>query len=155
MINMNEFTVKKLAEVQAFIDLASPILDRSNGDFEKKAQAVSAALQKLRQSNNIKCYVVEADYGDLFESKRQRTGAKLTQMMELYIGSSWDDPVEVLEWLSFYAGAASAHAGLAAAALQELDIQDGFVATQQLSTDFAGLLDAVKQELVTLALRSM
>jgi hypothetical protein len=151
---MNGFTVKKLAEVQAFVGLADPILTRSGKYTEEQAPATSAALRKVQQNGDIARYVAKGELTELFKTKQHQTTAKLIQMMELYINDKWSDPVEVLEWLSFYAGAASAHAALAAAALKELGIHDGCTTANRLSESFTELLVVVKKDLAASAVRS-
>jgi len=107
-----------MAEVQAFIELSEIILNRSSDDLTRQFPDISESLHLIRTQNLS--HVIERTHMTLFEAKRQKTLAKLTQMMELYVGDSWDDPIEVLEWLSFYAGSALAHVSLTAAALEAL-----------------------------------
>lgn len=112
---MNEFTAKKLAEVQAFVDTGRAIWERSNsfGSTAPQAVTILQAAAKVNLASSI-----PEDKQELFNTKVQKTTQKLTAMMELYIGDEWDNPVEVLEWSSFFAGAGAAHAGLTKSATE-------------------------------------
>ncbi len=102
-------TVKKLAEVQAFVSLAPEIRQRGGEALAKQVPAVSHRLDRLGSRPAL---LVDEANRAVFGEKVKRTMAKLTTMMDLYVGDEWDNPVEVLEWLSFYAGAGAAHAAL-------------------------------------------
>ncbi len=139
---MNEFTAKKLAEVSAFAALADDITKRSNPQFELYAPEVARRLSLISAPA-----IAIGEHEQLFALKVDKTVAKLTSMMELYIGDEWDNPVEVLEWLSFYAGAASAHADLATSALRTLALVSEADAIEALSQDFWIMLSEVKAQL--------
>ena len=142
---MNEFVSKKLAEVQAFILLADNIVVRGGEPFAHQASDVRAQLQALH--GNLESLITDADLKDVFRAKRDRTQNKVTQMMELYVGDSWDNPVEVLEWLSFYSGSASAHAALVSSCLNALSLDSEAQQLAKISEDFWQILIAIKQRL--------
>lgn len=141
---MNEFTVKKIAEVYAFCQLAETILTRSGASFTSYAPEVQAQLTTF--STIIYPSLVSTSQ-DIFDQKVAKTITKLTTMMELYIGDEWDNPVEVLEWLSFYAGAGSAHAELAwnAGAAQGQDTLA--ISIKETSEAFSHLLSSITTRL--------
>jgi hypothetical protein len=144
MKTTNTFTIKKLAEVQAFIKLKADILERSGSNFKNHSPSVYEKLKSINADLNS----LVADEGkEVFDIKIEATQTKLTKMMELYVGDSWDDPVEVLEWLSFYSGSASAHCVLAASALSELGIDSGYETVKKLADDFFANLGLVKESL--------
>jgi hypothetical protein len=142
---MNEFVSKKLAEVQAFIDLSSKIAERGGEPFATTAPDVHQLLTSLH--GDVGRFVESPDLQKVFQTKRERTSSKVTQMMELYIGESWDNPVEVLEWLSFYAGSASAHSALVSSALTALSQDDAAAELAGISESFWSVLTKVKEEL--------
>lgn len=108
---MNEFTAKKLAEVEAFCKVSGSILQRAGEAFDKQYGSVAAILDELK-AQTVEPFV-SADQKEVFNAKLDKTTAKLTKMMELYVGDEWENSVEVLEWCSFFTGAAAAHCALA------------------------------------------
>lgn len=139
---INEFTAKKLAEVNAFVALSQDIVRRSNPTFSEHASDIATALSRLEVPT-----ISLGEYDEVFTAKVEKTTLKLTRMMELYIGDEWGNPVEVLEWLSFYAGAASAHADLASAALTALGLTTEAETAQTLSDDLWDILSQIKAAL--------
>ena len=104
---MNEFTAKKLGEVLAFSIVGLELAERGGIAFasaigEKMAAQFCAELKEL--ADNAKQHG-----NDITTTKAEKTVIKLRSMMEAYIGDEWDNPVELLEWLSFFTGAGSAH----------------------------------------------
>jgi hypothetical protein len=138
--------IKKRAEVAAFILLAGQIVERAGEAFAQQATACRQALLALslvpleRVSGDL-----TGDTATMFEAKTHKTVRKLTDMMELYIGDEWHNPVEVLEWCSFYAGAGAAHCAIAGS----LSADDQAVAERLriLESDFRQALDAVIKQL--------
>lgn len=117
---MQDYATKKLAEVEAFCKISGEILERAGTDFDEKYGSLAAILDELAAQTVIDAVTIEQH--EVFDAKLQKTEAKLADMMDLYIGDEWDNPVEVLEWCSFFTGAASAHCALASG-LEE-DLQD-------------------------------
>lgn len=150
MLAMNEFGAKKLAEVQAFVELSKQIAQKGSAALEKDAPSVLQNLQLI--APQMVPPPADSDLRSVFEAKVQKTVTKLRSMMDLYVGNSWDDAVEVLEWLSFYAGSALAHAALAAAVLDQSDHEKADQLTE-LSESFWQLLADTKQNLAEAGVR--
>ena len=108
---MNDFVAKKLAEVEAFCKTSATILQKAGNNFSSKYGETAAILNELAAQTVSGAIVAEKQ--GVFDEKLQRTEVKLGKMMDLYIGDEWDNPVEVLEWCSFFTGAAAAHCALA------------------------------------------
>jgi hypothetical protein len=109
---MQEAAVKKCAEVAAFIALADEIIKRAGQAFAGHAPVCH---QKLTDISAVSfADTIPNEHRPLFDAKTNKTVTKLTTMMELYIGDEWDNPIEVLEWCSFYAGAGAAHCAISA-----------------------------------------
>jgi len=143
---MSEKVIKKMAEVRAFVNLASKIIENSDGSLKERFEDVAQMLEAIGETPN---YVVEDEtLKTVFEEKQARTFAKLEKMMDLYVGDEWDNPVEVLEWLSFYSGSASAHASFTLGGLEVMESQeDNLGISNKLSEDFWQLLVKVKSSL--------
>lgn len=111
----NEFTAKKLGEVAAFSRIGCELAERGGEAFER-------ALGEKAASFTTELAAFEASalqFGtEVTVTKAEKTTEKLRSMMEKYIGDEWDDPVELLEWLSFFTGSASAHWALVGAAAE-------------------------------------
>jgi hypothetical protein len=138
---MNEFTVKKLAEVQAFNQLGITIAERAG---EPLAGSAPDAVRILRQvaEHDFTANISE-QHLQLFTDKTGMTERKLTSMMELYVGDEWDNPVEALEWSSFYAGAGAAHSALTATAAEPVD-----TAVSASAAELAGLYQELLQQVM-------
>ena len=121
---MNEFVAKKLGEVHAFSVIGLECAERGGDAFTEAVGAdnTNAFTDKLTAFQQA----VEAAGNDVTTAKSEKTTAKLRGMMEAYIGDDWDNPVELLEWLSFFTGSAAAHWSLvcgAAGAIEHADMQ--------------------------------
>lgn len=113
---MNEFTAKKLGEVLAFCRTGLLLHERS-------APAIASALGAGQDANfaeSLRGHAAEleriANGNETTLKKAEATTAKLTKMMELYIGDEWDNPAEIMEWLGFFEGSAIVHWQLVAGA---------------------------------------
>lgn len=106
-----EQAAKKLAEVEAFLHIASVISSKLDDSLYGQYSEVVNNLRNL-PLKTVKTYVPD-EMRSIFDKKTKRTITKLNSMMELYIGDKWNVPVEVLEWSSFFAGAAAAHCAIA------------------------------------------
>jgi hypothetical protein len=143
---MNEKVVKKMAEVRAFVNLADKIVQNSGSNLREQFQDIVEALESIHEYSDYD--ISDESLKDVFDEKQLRTVAKLDKMMSLYIGDEWDNPIEVLEWLSFYSGSASAHASFTLGGLKESDSQDdNYNISKQLSEIFWDLLVKVKASL--------
>lgn len=118
---MNEFTQKKLGEVIAFSRIGCELVDRSGEAFTEALQERGtnfvSDLKNLEQS--VMTYAT-----DVTHAKAEKTTEKLRTMMEQYVGDEWDNPVEILEWLSFFTGSASAHWALVVGAAEGANNED-------------------------------
>lgn len=111
---MNEFVAKKLGEVHALSNIGIECFERSKDGFSDVMEAADAQefVTKLSEFRSV----AGAKGSDVTVGKSEKTTVKLRGMMEAYIGDEWDNPVEILEWLSFFLGSASAHWSLVSGA---------------------------------------
>ncbi len=133
---MNEFTAKKLAEIEAFLQISGVIIEKAGNPLVENNPEVVESLDALSQQTIAPS--VSAEVKEIFDTKVEKTHAKLSNMMEIYIGDEWDNPVEVLEWSSFFSGAAAAHAALASELSDETREQ-----LDTVRSDFEALLQKV------------
>jgi hypothetical protein len=148
---MDEFIVKKIAEVQAFSNLSVDIINKSSGSFGDVAPDTKTGLLSLKF--NLSEIVKDQEFIPIYEAKVSSTHKKLSVMMELYIGDSWDNPVEVLEWLSFYSGAASAHANLVSSCMDKIGLDEEHKHLSEIDNIFWKLLSDVKRELANTGIK--
>ena len=147
---MIEPAIRKYGEVAAFVRLAEVILRQAGHPLQGHAPEVSVILETIASTILTP---VPSEHSELFIAKRDKTIRKLTEMMDLYVGDEWDNPTEVLEWTSFFAGAGAAHCAIAGH-LYELsddtpptDEQSLSDATSDLEPMFRFLLDATIERL--------
>lgn len=133
---MNEFTAKKLAEVEAFLQISGVIIEKAGSPLMDNNPEVVESLDALSQQTVASS--IDTEVKEIFDTKVEKTHAKLSNMMEIYIGEEWGNPVEVLEWSSFFSGAAAAHAALASELSDETREQLDIV-----RSDFEALLQKV------------
>lgn len=137
---MNEFVAKKLGEVHAFSIIGVECSERGGDAFQEALG--SDASEFVLQLNDF-AGVALAKGNEITSAKSEKTTQKLRGMMEAYIGDEWDNPVELLEWLSFFLGSASAHWSLvsgAAATISDAELQD---AATQASSFYKAKLETV------------
>lgn len=117
---MNEFVAKKLGEVLAFSRVGLECQERGGDAF------ISAIKDTSQFDTDLQAFAgaVESRADDITTVKAEKTVEKLRGMMEAYIGDEWDNPTELLEWLSFFLGSAAAHWSLVAGAASAIEDQD-------------------------------
>lgn len=141
---MNEFVAKKLGEVLAFSRIGKECAERAGNAFD---EALGEQAQTLVESMNSLADKVDGLANDITTAKAAKTTAKLRGMMEAYIGDEWDNPTEILEWLSFFLGAAAAHWALIQGAAQAIGDKD-LAQTAELAVDlYSDYLETVKTNL--------
>lgn len=112
MLNMNEFSAKKLGEVFAFANISLNTAEKSKealketfGD-ELFTQIIDKNKKHIELINSI---AINNNVQNIVNKKLEGTSKKLTEMRNLYIGDQWDNPIELLEWSGFFEGAAIVH----------------------------------------------
>lgn len=109
---MNEFVAKKLGEVLAFNRVGTETLEKGKAAllpvFGAEEFAEMEALNKLH-AETIKKHATDAGVWEITKAKAEKTSEKLRQMRELYVGDSWDNATELLEWSGFFEGATIVH----------------------------------------------
>lgn len=110
---MNEFTAKKSGEVLAFATVGLETIAKGEAALEKafgKERVAAIRHELLRESQDLKLLAEnEKARQDILVKKSEATSGKLRQMRDLYVGKEWENSVELLEWLSFFEGAAIVH----------------------------------------------
>ena len=119
---MNENVIKKIGEAHAFaqglenLKMGLPeVLEALLG--EHAGGVIDAAT---KQQIDLSEVAEAGGMSDMMIEKAGRTLKKITEMGEKYVGDDWDDPAEVLEWLSFFLGAAVIHWQLITGSAKEL-----------------------------------
>lgn len=121
---MNRLLPKKLGELQAFAVIGLELYERSS-DAVDFAYGEASADIRVALKGQLDWIMPLAD-----QEKAESTVVKLRAMMERYIGSEWDNPVEILEWSGFYFGAAATHWSLVESLLQDDKLRVGFAQQQ-------------------------
>lgn len=130
---MDTFSAKKLGEVLAFSRVGVDTLDKGGAALarvlgESSVEGLRKGHEQHIEAIEKAAEAAEEDSKQTTFDKAKATGEKLENMRELYLqGDDWNDPVEVMEWLGFFEGAAIVHWSLvqgAAAALDESDLAE-------------------------------
>jgi len=124
---MKEKLAKKLGELLAFSQVGHDLFERTRENMLEVWPADELSLtteENLGFAEQIKILTDKEKVSEITLAKAERTKEKLMKMQELYLGTD-TDPVEILEWLSFFEGAAAAHASLVAGMAGEMkDVLD-------------------------------
>lgn len=122
---MNEFTAKKSGEVLAFTQVGQQILQKAKGiETVLGESTVLTIMEQLKTFESELLSVFEDDHLDTATTKAEATSIKLHDLAERYIGDEWNNPVEVLEWLGFFEGAAVVHCAVIEGASAKLALHD-------------------------------
>jgi len=108
---MNEKVSKKIGEAYAFSivlkelnNKAPEVLKELLGDLSNNInETTSLQISKFDEIVN------NAGTTEVVKIKSEKTSKKISDMGEFYVGDDWDDSAEVLEWFSFFLGAAIIH----------------------------------------------
>lgn len=112
---ISEKQLKKMGEVLAFENLLVDTLTKGNigfDDYKSKAGKYAVMVQE---------YAEKFGGWDVVAAKSEKTFEKLSKMRDMYIGDSWDEAAEVLEWMGFQEGAAVVHWGLIKKVAQQVE----------------------------------
>ncbi|MDZ7726404.1 MAG: hypothetical protein U5L75_02380 [Candidatus Campbellbacteria bacterium] len=124
---MNSFVAKKIGEVCAFANVANETITRAESALrEVYGESFEETRDTFRDVHDELIALSEREgLKDAVSDKCSKTSDKLRQMRETYLTSEedWQDPVEVLEWSSFFYGAGYAHSELVQGASEELEIE--------------------------------
>jgi hypothetical protein len=126
---MNEFIVKKLGEVKAFIIISGEFYGRGREALEKVldgAEMERVVRTITEQTERLEQLIDDLGEREIIDAKAMATAEKLRTMSEVYMKKEedWADPAEVLEWLGFFEGAAAVHFHLASGAGRGLGLVD-------------------------------
>lgn len=146
----NEFVAKKLGEVLAFAVVGQETYERGSAALSEKlgAEKVADIASRLKnQEDSIRALAKELEVYDITNSKEEKTGAKLRQMRDLYVGDQWHNAVELMEWSGFFEGAGLVHYALIAGIATELQNETMNQIANEGNTLHQELLDQAHEEL--------
>ena len=113
---LHEFTAHKLGEVIAFSRIGCEVAGRGGDAFVAALGAQAETFtQDLAELERAATDIAD----EVALTQAEKTVEKLRTMMEQYIDDAWDDPVELLEWMSFFTGAGTAHWALLSGVAKE------------------------------------
>lgn len=144
---MNQFVGKKIGEVMAFSKVGQETLERGNAIADVFGQDTVDSMKRVLAEHYDQLLAVAGDQAETATTKAEATGKKLQTMRDMYIGDEWDNPVEIMEWLGFFEGAAIVHCELvkgAAEGLEHEELENVATAIGQIHYD---ALDLVKSGL--------
>ncbi len=109
---MNEFAQKKIGELLAFSRFGMETIalekDALETIFPAMDVRIFGAAYEMARDELVE-YVGAQDITQLAEAKAEKTFAKLITLRDHYIAGQWTNATEILEWESFFQGAAIAH----------------------------------------------
>ena len=147
---MNEFAAKKLGEVLAFALVGDETLEKGRSVLSPVLgeNELTDILDKNRiHADELKKLAGELGVSEIVNAKFEKTGAKLREMRELYIGGEWENPTEILEWSGFFEGAAFVHWGLVKGVAETLNHELLMTLAEECMNFHHDLLDTISSEL--------
>ena len=148
----NEITEKqlrKLGEVLAFEKLLVDTMKRGQSSLSQLLSESEITDTYIGTANKSAQMVQEyaEKYGgwQVVSAKAEKTLEKLTKMRDMYIGDSWDEAAEVLEWMGFQEGAAVVHWGLIEKVAKDIEDADLESFAEEVTTFHHDLLHKVKE----------
>ncbi len=147
---INEFVAKKIGEVLAFTIVGNNTIEKGGKNLADKLGEETVA--DIREKNELhgtelRRIAEEAGMAAVTLGKAEKTQEKLEVMREVYIGTSWDNPVEVCEWSGFFEGAAIVHWQLLRGVAQALNHETLLMLTEEGVTYHYELLEKFGGEL--------
>ena len=120
---MNEKVSKKVGEAYAFSMILKEINQKTPGVLKELLGDLSENINSITedQISSFDQIIGEAGATEVVKTKAEKTSNKIAEMGDFYVGDDWDDSAEVLEWLSFFLGAAIIHWQLILGAGRELE----------------------------------
>ncbi|MEK9157607.1 MAG: hypothetical protein AAB638_00260 [Patescibacteria group bacterium] len=109
---MNEFTSKKLGEVLAFAIVGKEIFEKGKEALVQvfESDGVVKIIEEIEKHiATLTGLATTLNISEIAIPKSEKTSAKLREMLELYVSDQWHNPIELLEWLGFFEGAAIVH----------------------------------------------
>ena len=111
---MNEKLARKLGELLAFSEVGHNLFEKNRQSLIMVWDTDEVSLmteERLGFAEQIKIFADKEKVTDSTLAKAAKTKEKLEKMQDLYLAGD-TDPIEIMEWLSFFEGAAAAHANL-------------------------------------------
>jgi hypothetical protein len=123
---MNEILAKKIGEIMAFSIVGEETLKMGKSALEQamtKEEIEQLASNMRAQFEELNA-LDKDDLVEVIDKKTQATRCKLQSMRDEYVGDEWGNPMEILEWLGFFEGAAIIHFSLVASASDKFGMAD-------------------------------
>ena len=120
---MNEKVAKKVGEAYAFAQVLSDTFNSNHSVMEALFGEHAGNMMEITQTQceELEGIAAEMNMDEVVLPKAERTGTKISKMADMYVGDEWDNPVEVLEWMSFLVGGAIVHWQLIAGSAEAMD----------------------------------
>jgi hypothetical protein len=143
---MNEKVAKKIGEAYAFARVLGQLSEGEPVLFKDLFSQDALNIKSATDMQIVDLDVVARVGGvvEIVHGKAGRTSKKITEMGEFYVGNDWDDSAEVLEWLSFFLGAAVIHWQLIGGCAKGLSDKDFEGVASRGTQYYAGLLELAR-----------
>ena len=144
---MNEKVAKKIGEAHAFAQVLHDTYQSNESVMQDlfgshAADIISNVTEQISALTSIS---EAAGTADIVLPKAERTGTKITNMGEMYVGDEWDNPVEVLEWMSFFVGGAIVHWQLIAGSGEAMGHQELFELASNGAQYYSDLMEQLRE----------
>lgn len=120
---INAKVARKIGEVLAFAQVGVDTIERGRTALIESLGAESIEQLMLNNQSHIaeiNRIAGEAQLTEAVHGKANATSQKLSSMRHVYIQEEWDNSTELMEWSSFFQGAAIGHWELVLGAAQTI-----------------------------------
>jgi hypothetical protein len=144
---MNEKVAKKIGEAYAFAQVLHDTYQSNESVMQDlfAGHAADITNTAMSQIDALRTISENAGMEDVVLPKADRTGAKISNMADMYVGDEWDNPVEVLEWMSFFVGGAIVHWQLIAGSGEAMGHQELFELASNGAQYYSDLMEQLRE----------
>lgn len=146
---LTEKQFNKMGEVLAFENLLVDTFSKGHDallDVMEESEITDEYKSKAgKYAVMVQEYAEKFGGWDVVSAKAEKTFEKLSKMRDMYIGDSWDEAAEVLEWMGFQEGAAVVHWGLIEKVAEQVNNEELNGFANEVATFHHDLLHRVKE----------
>ena len=144
---MNEKVAKKIGEAYAFAQVLQDTYQSNETVMQDLFGSLASEISSTAEMQVASLHAIadETEMSEMVVPKAERTGEKISKMADMYVGDEWDNPVEVLEWMSFFVGGAIVHWQLIAGSGEAMGHQGLFELASNGAQYYSDLMEQLRE----------
>lgn len=144
---MNEKVAKKIGEAYAFAQVLQDTYQSNESVMHDLFGSHASEIVSITEIQIASLHAIadETEMTSIVVPKSERTVEKINKMADMYVGDEWDNPVEVLEWMSFFVGGAIVHWQLIAGSGEAMGHQGLFELASNGASYYSDLMEQLRE----------